>query len=115
MKIEPGYWRTRDGRKAQVLLTDIQGLEGKYSAVGVLSGALETWTANGSYWSSCEPNTDDLLEPWREPASEERVVYLVRFASGHECCVLKNVSDSPPQFSKPIGSTRVTVTEGVFA
>jgi hypothetical protein len=29
--------------------------------------------------------------------------------------VLKNVSDSPPQFSKPIGSTRVTVTEGVFA
>jgi hypothetical protein len=117
MKIEPGYWRTREGVKVQVLAVDVQGIEANYTVVGVIRGLVRTWTADGHYYCRTSTDSCDLLEPWHDPATEERVVWLVRWPNGET-----SAFDTAADGHKPdavnaaiIGSTRVTVTEGVFA
>ncbi len=82
MKIEIGYWRTRNGRKARVLCTDAPGA---YPIVGYVeardmtmiisttrewtnSGLYSTmeWTNSGLYYreSICIGSENDLIEPW---------------------------------------------------
>jgi hypothetical protein len=120
VNIEAGkYYKTRDGRKVFVCADALPNPFGQ-SIPWVLAGYIDGGRIACTYgWKSDGTAHDgshyDLVAEWHEPATEERVVWLVRHASGHECCLLKKVSDSPPKYSKPIGSTRVTVTEGVFA
>ena len=120
MKIEAGkFYKTRDGKKAFVASFTPpnpfpDGGNTRYPFTGYVQGwDMETWTADGISFSD-EENITDLVAEWREPASEERVVYLVRFSDGKVSCMMRKAKDGPP-ITKPIGSSRVTVTEGVFA
>ena len=115
MKIEPGYWRTRRGDKVNVVAVDVDKIDSGYTVIGVLDGAVLTWGRTGRY-TRMDNDSMDLIEPWTEPVTAERVLWLVRYSEG-ECHTISNrPSDGKPEtFGTIIGSTRVTVTEGVFA
>jgi hypothetical protein len=69
VKIEVGYWKTRDGRKARVLCTDAPNKEFPnhgYVELGGGSTSSVGWTASGFRILGRE-DADDLLFPWTEP------------------------------------------------
>lgn len=67
----PGYYKTRDGRKARVLCVDAPG---NYPCVGYIvengNVATVSWLADGSfrYYDGL-----DLIEPWTEPKPKKRI------------------------------------------
>jgi hypothetical protein len=115
MKIEPGYYRTRGGLRAQVLAVNVRGLTNGYTVVGVLTGTAETWADNGTFRNSGQTSPNDLTEPWRDPITVERVVWIVRHSDGLLEAYASIGTRQPNVDGTIIGSTRVTVTEGVFA
>jgi hypothetical protein len=121
MKIEAGkFYKTRDGRKAFVVSVDLPNPFGGNSTYTVsvyiegLSNRI-TVTDRGRLYINTPDCAADLVAEWREPASEDRVVYLVRGHGGLMWCECRENRDCPPKHGTIIGSTRVTVTEGVFA
>jgi hypothetical protein len=122
MKIEANeFYKTRDGKKA------FSGCEIPPAPDGTRSGyrlagyflkdgewLTQVWKADGLQHFGYEGDCD-LVEEWREPASEERVVYLVRLNNGMVTTYTYPANEHGPQNTEILGSTRVTVTEGVFA
>lgn len=66
MKIEVGYWETRDGRKARVLCTDAEFIYPCVGYVEIRNGdvRLVTWTLNGRLHGTTSDYNDDLIRPW---------------------------------------------------
>jgi hypothetical protein len=121
MKIEAGkFYKTRDGRKAFVVSVDLPNPFGGNSTYTVsvyiegLSNRI-TVTDRGRLYINTPDCAADLVAEWREPASEERVVYLVRLNNGVVTTYTYPANEHGPQNTEILGSTRVTVTEGVFA
>lgn len=73
MNITPGYYKTRDGRKARVLCTDAPG---EYCVVGYVEyekvSFVCAWLPDGSAPLRLE-GRDDLIELWTEPKPKKRV------------------------------------------
>lgn len=67
MKIEPGFYRTRDGRKAEVISTTAIG----HPLVGKLDSATCSWCADGKFVSYKE-DENDLIAPWEEPVVKKQ-------------------------------------------
>lgn len=120
------YYKTRDGRKAFVSCiierSPFQdGASHTYPVCGYIEsgvGGSSSWVSSGMYWADAGQQHDaDLVAEWRDPATEERVVYLVRNQAGEVLCSMQTVGGKLPLCWREcaIGSTRVTVTEGVFA
>jgi hypothetical protein len=121
VNIEAGkYYKTRDGRKVFVCADALPNPFGQ-SIPWVLAGYIDGGRIACTYgWKSDGTAHDgshyDLVAEWHEPATEERVVWLVRFGNGDLCTFcLQDDHQAPSSTGTVIGSTRVTVTEGVFA
>jgi hypothetical protein len=115
VNIEAGkYYKTRAGRKAYVSSTDTPFARGSDSVLGSIEGIGCSWWDTCGRWGGAE-HSHDLVAEWVDPATEERVVWLVRRDDGSTFTQTRSDSEGPPTHRKPIGSTRVTVTEGVFA
>lgn len=74
MTITPGYYKTRDGRKARVLCVDAPG---KYPCVGYIDQSSEvrghySWALDGVYQSG-NSSASDLIEPWTEPKPKKQI------------------------------------------
>ena len=119
MKIKVGKtYKTRGGQKAVV-----SGSYGSnpfgirpttYPFVGYTAdGSSRTWTEDGVFYEDDSDSLLDLVAEWREPATEDRVVWLLQESSGDPWCYVTSLIEPRPH--NAIGSTRVTVTEGVFA
>ncbi len=66
MKIEAGkYYKTRDGRKARVYVTDAENRD--FPVHGFLSGEQLMWTLEGTFYVSLDPSVRDLVSEWVEP------------------------------------------------
>lgn len=114
MKIEAGkYYSTRAGRKAFISSTDTPFARGIESVLGSIQGVGCSWWDTEGRWVGTE-HRHDLVAEWHEPATEERVVYMHRRHDGKIICDICRLTSHNEQLAL-IGSTRVTVTEGVFA
>lgn len=88
MKIEPGFWKTRDGRKARVLCTDAPSL---YPVRGYVLSAIgdcytESWKLDGAA-NSEERDDRDLIEPWVDAPKTKKVKMapaLCRYTGYHD-------------------------------
>jgi hypothetical protein len=90
---------------AGVLLPNVDGKHlSTYPIVGYLGNEILNWTLEGRYGITFGPHKLDLVAEWREPVTREVTVYL--YSDG-------DVSLMP--YGSAIASTRVTLTEGVFA
>jgi len=88
MEIKPGYYKTRDGRKARVLCVDAPG---DFPCVGYvlefdnLDISVKSWHKNGVFNSSQGTLKSDLIEPWTEPKPKKQITlrrYLIRAING---------------------------------
>jgi hypothetical protein len=118
VNIEAGKaYKMRGGGKAVVTgcfgSNPFGGCDADFPFVGYsFDGKHRTWRKDGVFYDSHEKNFYDLVAEWREPATEERVAYLCRNEHGAWVDVFHPKAQPP---LSAIGSTRVTVTEGVFA
>lgn len=110
--IKVGTYKTRDGRKAEVLAT---GAPGEYPLMGYVvypQGTAEptSWRKNGTYFNDTD-NGADLVAEWREPRTETRDVYACLWTDGS---VSVSTSPAPSIYwagdERVIGATKVTVT-----
>jgi hypothetical protein len=118
MKIEPGYYKCRDGRRARVLCTDAPG---RFPVVGLIEigdeANCERWRLDGS-WASAEGHGGfrDLLAPWTEPKTVTVTPWLWLYKNGRA-----ELANEPPAGEDRcyvvLGSARgqpIVVTEGKF-
>ena len=111
MKIEQGrFYKTRNGRKVYVAGVLLPNVDGKqlvtYPVVGYLENEILYWTLEGRYRDSTGDYSLDLVAEWREPVTKVVTVYM--HPNG-------NLYMSPWICPAAIASTRVLLTEGVFA
>jgi hypothetical protein len=113
MKIEPGYYRTRDGRKARVLCTDAPG---RYPVIGYVeegsSILCEAWSASGEMVVGAKVG-GDLLAPWTQPKTVTVTPWAFMLGDGSIFLGQAPRGD----FAGILGASRgqpITVVEGVF-
>ena len=63
MKITIGEWKTRDGRKAEVVYI----CEKRQRAIGWIGNLHTAWRLNGGYTDAIHDTSSDLIEPWTDP------------------------------------------------
>ncbi len=69
MKIEKGkFYKTRDGRKVEILKTDVKNPQ---SIIGMITRSdghefCASWYDNGMYFKGAEDNIDDIIGEWKE-------------------------------------------------
>ena len=110
MQITAGkYYKTRDGRKAFVSAVEVpceRYCVNKriHPVLGYIGVGQCSWTEAGHGDARCETEYD-LVAEWREPVAKVVTVYMLPDGNVWFCDPRK----------KSIASTRVTLTEGVFA
>lgn len=113
MKIEPGYYRCRDGRRACVLCVDAP--DSRYPIVGYVllqsdTGPViiaKTWTIEGRHIRDQEKGIEDLIEPWREPKTTTKEVWVWLWDTGAPMVCF----DAPPdKRAGVIGARKVSVS-----
>lgn len=78
---KPGFYKTRDGRKAEILKCEKS--RPKYPLIGLIGDELHTWRIDGRRFTFDEDSPSDLITPWTEPASGEfwYVIYCNLFGA----------------------------------
>ena len=109
MKIEAGKtYKMRNGKRVHVVAVATNNPFGKPSSLPVVGyredcGGITQWRTDGKE-SKFGESESDIVAEWREPVTKEITVYL--WPNGE-------ISFYPASFA--IASTRVLLTEGVFA
>lgn len=107
-------YKTRDGREmtvtADIGLNPYGESDCGFPIVGYIKGDpfSRSWTREGTYTTYDEPCGRDLIAEWREPVTKEAIVYMYQSGFVSTCNEWKYEGTL-------IASTRVTLTEGVFA
>ncbi len=77
-KIEPGYYKMRNGYKCRIVSNEVPG---DYALAGwadpeEYGGGIQTWMQSGKYSESAAECGFDIVDVWREPLEVETVLWV---------------------------------------
>ncbi len=110
MKITPGFWRQRDGDRAEVVGRSKDSRHSNYPNVGYCSeGVPCAWTDNGALYIGTE-SIDDLVAPWEEP----KLRPWTRDEFPHWCAIRRKQGDQNDPWKDSIQFATTLVPEGCY-
>lgn len=108
---QPGFYKTRDGRKVHVVhvRTDT---DWEYPIVGIIADTpgYDHWTADGHLYFGTRGNPSDLVAEWTEP--QTGTVWVNIDADGYYASYHTRVAADEAAYDDRIACVRVDWTEG---